>query len=543
MYNRFLPWLILLTLPLLSCNRENNQGPETLQTYTKNIGTEGGSLAADGLTYLEIPPDAIGSNMEFSATPLADANAFHLLDEDVVTGFLGGVDFGPDGTEFDLPVNITLPLNASLIPGSKMALYYFDTHLGAWVESEEMGTVSADGNSVSARVDHFTTWGIFDLQTDIRIMGKFMDYFGTGDDPIGALNNYVNWFNDVIKPLGFRGLVNNCCYAIRGYQVEVVYKVNGIEDVMKRNVGEGMIYKDLSTWFLYNDYLDIPGYDIKVTMNLRLYLGCKPDLYLTSDKGKLRIDEKATLNACLVCGDIPMKGATIGISNSGEGKLNTERVETNAAGKGEFTLSGDESGMAQIHASYEACKCEYPTEEYTAGYNIPIGDSETWTGNFHFSSGGCSSMTCVDKFEVSIDFEISTGYNSDGYFYSTLNILDSSISVSGLDISPNIYDGYIKDILEPTTGMSGKISQEDGQMVFKFGVSGDIGFTYCYSPMDGIAISCQPKNSCWIVYTGLGEEVILPENGQLSHSDTYRLICGNDVEGVHNYTLTMQRVD
>lgn len=450
MYKRILPWLILLAVPLLTCNRENDSGPETLQTYTKNIGSEGGSLAADGLTYLEIPPDAIGSSMEFSATPLADANAFYSLDEEVVTGFLGGVDFGPDGTEFDLPVNITLPLNASLVPGSKMALYYFDINQGAWVESEEMGTVSADGRSVSAQVDHFTTWGIFDLQTDIRIMGKFMDYFGTGDDPIGALNNYVNWFNDVIKPFGFRGLVDKCCYAIRGYQVEVVYKVNGIEDVMERTVGEEMPADYPSFWFVYTDYLDIPGYDIKATINLRLYLGCKPDLYLTSDRKKLSIGNKAKLNACLVCGDIPMKGATIGISNSGDGKLNTERVETNAAGKGEFTLTGDESGMAQIHASYEACKCEYPTEEYTAGYDIPIGDSETWTGQFKYTSGGCNNYMCVDRFETSVNFEISMATNSDGYLISSFNILDSSIIVNGLDISANVYDGYIDNIQDPS---------------------------------------------------------------------------------------------
>ncbi|MCK9280285.1 MAG: hypothetical protein M0P71_06685 [Melioribacteraceae bacterium] len=72
---------------------------------------------------------------------------------------VGSADFGPDGTTFNQPVAITIPLAVRQTPGTVISLRYFNRNTGTWFQ-EGSATVQADGLSAKGNVTHFTPWGV-----------------------------------------------------------------------------------------------------------------------------------------------------------------------------------------------------------------------------------------------------------------------------------------------------------------------------------------------------------------------------------------------
>ncbi len=536
---RYTPWLTLIIVLLLSCNKEENTPDGNLVTYSKIIGASGGVISMDNLTLLEVPAGALDENVSLTATPTLYADDYYKLNDNLVAGYLGGVSFGPEGTVFNNPVKITLPVSKPLPPGSLYPLYFFKEESNAWIESGVYGKVNSDGLSVTAEVLHFTPWGVFDLPADLMMLEKFKDYFGIGDDPIGALNNYIEWFNSTIQPFEFRGLVQNCCYAIRGYEIEVVYKVNGIEDTMDRIVGESMPVSYPQFWFVYDDSDLSNTNEIYITINLKLHLGCKPDLTLSSAKSKLRLGEKTEIKACLTCGDKKISNAFLQVFSSPAGSLNKNKLTTNYSGEGVLTLTAEEEGIAELTASYEACKCETETEEYTAGLNVPIGDSETWTGRIELSAAGCCYAVCVSEFSGSVDFELLVKVSASGENQSILTVLNESVTLGNVEVS-YIYTGYVNPG-SPSIDLDGDVKYDDGQFIFKWLLQAGFGFEFCWYPAPGLALWCQDGYSCILAGSYAVETPLPVDSDHLTETGEIDFLCMQYLDPPATYTLTLSK--
>jgi hypothetical protein len=113
------------------------------------VATDGGTLRAGGAT-LEVPADSLSSDTEVSVYVYADASA--LPDAASVHGDV--YDFGPDGTTFDPPATLTLPLVGSPATDEHAVISWLDG--GTWVDL--FTTVTA--TEVSAEVSHFTTFAV-----------------------------------------------------------------------------------------------------------------------------------------------------------------------------------------------------------------------------------------------------------------------------------------------------------------------------------------------------------------------------------------------
>jgi len=114
----------------------------------------GGTVrSADGSAAVSIPPSALSTNTEItvrvlrgSTTPLAPAGM----------RVVGAVDFGPSGTVFSSPVTVTLPLVRYYIPGTRLALRFFNSATGSYVDEGVMATVAANGEQATALINHFS---------------------------------------------------------------------------------------------------------------------------------------------------------------------------------------------------------------------------------------------------------------------------------------------------------------------------------------------------------------------------------------------------
>lgn len=75
------------------------------------------------------------------------------------------VEFGPDGTRFGTPVDVTIdysgtsvdPTSPSYVPGTKPVLLWWDPARGAWTEMP--CTVDADKHQIHGKLQHFSRYG------------------------------------------------------------------------------------------------------------------------------------------------------------------------------------------------------------------------------------------------------------------------------------------------------------------------------------------------------------------------------------------------
>lgn len=128
-------------------------------SQTELIGPEGGTVTANGVT-LTIPPGALSEPVAItvdktSATPPQD-----------VTALSSFYEFGPAGTQFLVPVTVTLTAGAALPAGAKV---YWSKAGGAPGFDALSATVS--GQSASAQVSHFS----------VGFIGAVTDNGGGGD--------------------------------------------------------------------------------------------------------------------------------------------------------------------------------------------------------------------------------------------------------------------------------------------------------------------------------------------------------------------------
>jgi hypothetical protein len=117
------------------------------------IGPAGGSVvSADGHARVDIPPNALNQLVNISITAAQNAP----------TGNLGGAyDFGPDGTQFMLPVTITIFYDPAGLPAgtdeSNLRLAVVEN--GAWTQVAN-STVDTDANKVIGTTSHFSVYSM-----------------------------------------------------------------------------------------------------------------------------------------------------------------------------------------------------------------------------------------------------------------------------------------------------------------------------------------------------------------------------------------------
>ncbi len=123
----------------------------------QTVGPEGGTVTtADGKVTLEVPAGALQTETDITIFPQSTYPA----DAGVVPRTC--YEFGPDGTQFDQPVQVTIAYDETSVPASTT-----EYHLGirkvvgeTW-EEVAGSTVDTGANTASAPIDGFSGFGVF----------------------------------------------------------------------------------------------------------------------------------------------------------------------------------------------------------------------------------------------------------------------------------------------------------------------------------------------------------------------------------------------
>ena len=177
------------------------------------IGIDGGTITNDNGASITIPPGALSNSTEITIEPYdhqSDSNEYAPAIGDIV----GGVVLGPEGLSFKEPATITIPLNKSLGPDvSEVKIFYKDIgdpnnsnyppNYSGWKQTNYVGKVSSDRQSVTAQIDHFSK-----LVVQLNFGSSTLDIIGEaastlGDNGLGVdLESYTEYFESNVVGIG-----------------------------------------------------------------------------------------------------------------------------------------------------------------------------------------------------------------------------------------------------------------------------------------------------------------------------------------------------
>ena len=116
------------------------------------IGPSGGQVTAGDATIV-IPANALSTNTTITVTSTEVTAPTNTVT--VGTPFI----FGPEGTQFTVPVTVTLPFTASLLPTGKTSsdILIYTAPAGS-TDYQSLATTVVDGSHVTAQTTHFSVF-------------------------------------------------------------------------------------------------------------------------------------------------------------------------------------------------------------------------------------------------------------------------------------------------------------------------------------------------------------------------------------------------
>lgn len=452
--------IILLITGSCTCDKaETGTDDDTSGTSTNTgvIGTAGGSITTDSGAVIDIPQGALDS--EESITITSYERQSNLPESSGIIGnFSGGLTLSPDGLSLNKPVSVTIPLSDTLASGMEVKLFLYDDgdpqnsnypeHYSGWQQTDFTGTVSPDGQSVVAQIDHFSTYVIqmnFGKDT-LDVLGDMVDTMGENGLSVD-FHNYQTYFESVIAKIG-----DMHTYDLPGGFGYDCYMVVGIRYILYHDMGvlfENPLHDFKGTEgeiaFNYNYEKDIflvlGAAEKKLIYHLFIDVfidRAPPCINVTAGSTKLQRKEKTTITCSLGCGSDKMKNQTVYFESSDLGTVQPTQQQTNDNGEAAVTFTaGDEEGTAVVTATYEA-RDKDQTVTITDTVNIKIGELEEW------------AFTIIYKFD---DPDHSLVYKNERFINNT--------KVNGTFVlgPPKLVEGIPYDIYGEANGTTSQSKQ------------------------------------------------------------------------------------
>lgn len=164
-------FLMVAALVVTACGAQNNypdpvdprgsSTPTEHSAVSENIGPSGGQVIDfEGNININIPSGALSKETTITATYIESPE---ILSTGLPTEFLGAVEFGPDGTEFNKPVTVTINL-VKAPKNAKLAVFCYYAKEDIWEYVTDATPKS--GQKATFEVTHFSKYHVMDRTKD-----------------------------------------------------------------------------------------------------------------------------------------------------------------------------------------------------------------------------------------------------------------------------------------------------------------------------------------------------------------------------------------
>ena len=208
------------------------------ETVTEEIGTLGGTINdTDNNLSINIPQGALDSTTSISATYVDEPS---LIGDNPAMNFMGAVDFGPSGTVFDEPVEVTIKL-AKTTYHNKLSVFCYDEVNDLW---DYVTNASVSGGNATFSVNHFSRYKCLDITDDM--LNKFVELVHTaqdsGYDDAWIIGNYEDYLINDKHVMDEYAIYDGLYYEACGLFISGRYSLEngkqGDPDVLSKQIGE-----------------------------------------------------------------------------------------------------------------------------------------------------------------------------------------------------------------------------------------------------------------------------------------------------------------
>jgi hypothetical protein len=420
----------LLALGVSSCSSSDG-GPVGSGggTPPATVGPGGGTVSDAGGAAVSIPPGALADDTPITATTVASPTD---LPYPTAPGqpFMGAARFGPSGTTFLEPVQITIPLAQSMTPGDEVALFVYDETLPGW-QGDATAVVAADGQSAIAAVTHFSLFIIIG-DADLWFGAFRRGFFDVCTQPASDVlfQNTVDLFNAAF-PTGDREVCDFTlyndnpgygCYEVVGisFTLSIVRAVpdetvegNWIpveEKTFESPAPEGQVnlaFLDQQERVISDSQCG--EYRLSYTWDATIRLSCTtPTLAVDAEYTQGLLAGAATeVRATLTCGDTPFDVQRVEFSvdpDLGVGHITSPIATTDVLGvattelQTDRCLTGTRRTNATVLARYDACTTQGLSLRVENTVDVDVVEllTGTWLVQMYSTTNDCNPPDLID---------------------------------------------------------------------------------------------------------------------------------------------------
>jgi|GEM_PF-2257697 len=129
-------------------------------TKVTTVTPSGGAASnSSGTIAIQIPAGALINNTPISFTEASTGSGLQIPLPNL-SQFTYAMDNQPSGTVFTTPATMTIQNTLGFAPGTTIPYGIINDQLGVWTDSGHVGTVSADGQTVTFPADHFSQYDV-----------------------------------------------------------------------------------------------------------------------------------------------------------------------------------------------------------------------------------------------------------------------------------------------------------------------------------------------------------------------------------------------
>ena len=280
--------------------------PSSYAPVEGSIGQAGGTLS-DGNITINIPANALSVDTPITAQYATDESQ---VSDTPFAGFLGAVEFGPSGTTFAEPVQVTMKLTDAP-RNEKICIFCYDEEEDIW---DFVTEASVSGGNASFSVNHFSYYKALDLTpamtskwdalvrtaiaegySDSWILDTFVNYLLNEEY---VLDYYTEYQGLLYEPIGLFVSGNYFVNGKEGDSNDLITMVGESNQVGNR-YGLSRIASETDSYQEYKKEKDKPASERKditsVMFNID-YKMIKPNIEASADKNVLAEGETATVS-------------------------------------------------------------------------------------------------------------------------------------------------------------------------------------------------------------------------------------------------------
>ena len=397
--------------------------PASYEKVETMIGKDGGVVKdeEENVT-ISIPQGALQEDTNISAQYIEEPS---YLEANPSMNFLGAVEFGPSGTTFDKPVEVSLQLTDTP-KHNKISIFCYSEEYDQW---DFVTEADVNYNVATFNISHFSKYKALDMSKGMLM--KFHDLVkqaqATGQPDSWVLESFKKYLIEEEHVMDIYALYGGYWYEPCGLIIGGNYHINGKEGdpnqltelIGKSNIvgntyglcHDGQLVVDVKT---YNEIKGKPkeGQET-ISINVGVfYEMIKPDIDLTASKTKLAKGESATINIrCHYVNatnyfdefkDLEMDGYMLTIVKPTHFDVDKTSVVTKN-GRESFTVTAKEDNVA---------------ETITVTFDVSGDHGVHAEGNITLNSEGFSfEGHIVEEFSITYNAPLDSGVTilSDGY--------------------------------------------------------------------------------------------------------------------------------